>query len=40
MDFILKKNKGFKTLLKIHRIINGEYENEEEDININLTPGK
>lgn len=40
MDFILKKNKGFKTLLKMHRIINGEYENEEEDININLTPGK
>lgn len=40
MDFILKKNKGFKTLLKIHRIINGEYENEEEDIDINLTPGK
>jgi len=23
MDFILKKNKGFKTLLKIRRIING-----------------
>jgi len=36
----LKKNKGFKSLLKIHRIISGEYENEEEeDIDINLTPG-
>jgi hypothetical protein len=24
----------------MYRIINGKYENEEEDININLTPGK
>jgi len=40
MDFILKKNKGFKTLLKMHRFISGEYENEKEDIYINLTPGQ
>jgi len=41
MDFILKKYKGFKTLLKICSIINGKYEEEEEeDININLTPGQ
>ncbi|KAL4100716.1 hypothetical protein QTP88_020750 [Uroleucon formosanum] len=38
-DFILKKNKGFQTLLKIRSTINGEYE-EEEDVNINLTLGQ
>jgi len=37
MDFILKKNERFKTLFKIRSIINGEY--EEEDVNIDLIPG-
>lgn len=37
MDWVLKKNKGLKTLLKICSIINSEYE-MEEDFNINLTP--
>jgi len=41
MDFILmNKKKGFKSLLKIRSNINGEYEEEEEDFNINLTPGQ
>jgi hypothetical protein len=40
MNFILKKNKEFKTLLKIRSIINGEYKEEEEDVNINLIPGQ
>jgi hypothetical protein len=35
MDLVLKKNKGFKIILKIHNIINDEYKTEEEDFSNN-----
>jgi hypothetical protein len=39
MDFVLMKNKRFKTLIKICSIINGEYE-MEKDVNITLNLGQ
>jgi hypothetical protein len=34
MNLILKKNKGFKTFLKMYNIINGGYKTEEKYVNI------
>lgn len=39
IDLVLKKVKGFKTLLKIRSIIDSEYETTE-DFNITLIPGQ
>lgn len=40
ITIIVKKNKGFKTLLKVRKIINEECEEETVNINITLTLGK
>jgi hypothetical protein len=40
MDLVLNKNKEFKTLLKICRNINNEYEKDEKYVNITLNLGQ
>lgn len=40
MDLVLKENMGYKTLLRICTVINGEYETDENDVNIALNPGQ
>ena len=38
ISFILQKNKGFKTLQSINKILNGE--SDEDNFSCNLTPGQ
>lgn len=38
LSFILQRNKGFKTLQSINKILNGE--SDEDNFSCNLTPGK
>jgi len=38
LSLVLQKNKGFKTLQSINKILNGE--SDEDNFSCNLTPGK